>query len=256
MEKLREHRSHDRKVSRRSNRRSIGRYNRLALVSQKHLTFPFLSPFTFSPQIHSKLTNPRSFLGQCPPTIIALLLVIWKLHTPHPQATQSKEKATHLSKLRRIDFLGAILMSVSIVCFLMVLDMGGQNMIWTSPKILTLFGTSLIAGNLFLLVEQFWAKEPIFPLHLLRNRDVVTSFVNLAFQTGAQGAVSNFILIGMTELMRCIDDASCAYVLPSLGSRFGGKRRCTSNAIRHWKCPWWSPFRLRDQTVRSPPSYF
>jgi hypothetical protein len=63
-------------------------------------------------------------------------------------------------------------------------------MLWTSPKILTLLGVSLVAGNAFLLVEGFWAKEPIFPLRLLLNRDVLTSYTNIAFQTGAQGAVS------------------------------------------------------------------
>jgi hypothetical protein len=119
--------------------------------------------------------------------MIALALVIWKLHIPQ---LEESPRASHLSKLRRVDFLGAVLLSVSIVCGLMVLEMGGQRVIWTSPKILPLLGSSLIAGNLFILVEGFWAKEPIFPLRLLLNRDVVTSYINLAFQTGAQGAVS------------------------------------------------------------------
>jgi len=48
--------------------------------------------------------------------------------------------------------------------------------------------------NLFLLVEAFWAKEPIFPLRLLLNRDVITTYINLGFQTGAQGAVSHMFI--------------------------------------------------------------
>lgn len=62
-------------------------------------------------------------------------------------------------------------------------------MSWTSTKVLTLFAVSTVSGTLFMVVEGFWAKEPIFPLRLLLNRDVVTSYINLAFQTGAQGAV-------------------------------------------------------------------
>ena len=65
----------------------------------------------------------------------------------------------------------------------------GEGIPFTSSKTLVLFGTSLVAGTLFLLAEGFWVKEPIFPLRLLLNRDVVTSYINLAFQTGAQGAV-------------------------------------------------------------------
>jgi hypothetical protein len=48
----------------------------------------------------------------------------------------------------------------------------------------------VVTLNIFVIVEGFWAKEPIFPLRLLLNRDVITSYVNLGFQTGAQGAVS------------------------------------------------------------------
>lgn len=56
-------------------------------------------------------------------------------------------------------------------------------------KVLLLLGVSVATGSLFILVEGFWAKEPIFPLRLLRNRDVLTSYINLGFQSGAQMAV-------------------------------------------------------------------
>jgi MFS family permease len=64
----------------------------------------------------------RSFLGQCPPTALALALVLWKLRIP---SLEKSTKQSHFSKLRRIDFIGAILLSVSIVCGLLVLDLGG-----------------------------------------------------------------------------------------------------------------------------------
>jgi hypothetical protein len=126
-------------------------------------------------------------LGQCPPTILALALVAIKLQLPTHEGSQ---KQSYTSKLRRIDFLGAILLAASIVCGLLVLDMVGQRVAWTDPKFLTIFGASLVTGNLFLVVEGFWAKEPLFPLRLLLNRDVIVSYVNLAFQSGAQTAVS------------------------------------------------------------------
>ena len=58
-------------------------------------------------------------------------------------------------------------------------------MAWTDPTVLSLFSASLVVGNLFLVVEGFLAKESIFPLRLMLNRDVVTSYINLGFQTGA-----------------------------------------------------------------------
>lgn len=71
-----------------------------------------------------------------------------------------------------------------------MLDLAGQRMPFTHPTVLGFFAASLATGTLFLLVEGFWAKEPIFPLRLLLNYDVITSYINLGFQTGAQGAVS------------------------------------------------------------------
>lgn len=129
----------------------------------------------------------RSFLGQCPPTILALALVAWKLDI---SSKEEGPRQCHLSKLKRIDFLGAIFLSLSIVCGLLVLDLGGQRMSWTDPMVLGLFSASTASLSLFALVEGHVAKEPIFPLRLLLNRDVITSYINLCFQTGAQGAVS------------------------------------------------------------------
>lgn len=142
------------------------------------------------------LNSQRSFLGQCPPTLLALALVAWKLKIHCPTSNPAE---TSFTKLRRVDFLGAIFLSLSIICGLLVLDLGGQRMPWTGPMILFLFGGSLVALNIFLLVEAFWAKEPIFPLRLLLNRDVITSYTNLGFQTGAQGAVS----VHMQSAVKC-----------------------------------------------------
>jgi len=120
----------------------------------------------------------KSFLGQCPPTILALALVAWKLHI------SSKEEGPaqmHISKVKCIDFLGAIFLFVSIVCGLLVLDMGGQRMPWTDPVVLGLFSAATASLSLFVLVEGLFAKEPIFPLRLLLNRDVTTSYINHCF---------------------------------------------------------------------------
>lgn len=120
------------------------------------------------------------------------MLVIWKLDITPQQATSGKQ--SQFSKLCRIDFLGSIFLSVSMVCGLVVLDLGGHRMRWTNLKLLSLLGVSVASGSLFLLVEGFWAKEPIFPLRLLRNRDVLTSYINLGFQSGAQMAVCCLLL--------------------------------------------------------------
>ncbi|KAF7874623.1 uncharacterized protein EAF02_008600 [Botrytis sinoallii] len=161
-----------------------------------------------------------SFLAQCPPTILALMLVIWKLDIT-PQQICGRQ--SHFSKLSRIDFLGSIFLSVSIVCGLMVLDLGGHRMPWTDLKLLSLLGISIAAGILFFLVEGFWAKEPIFPLRLLRNRDVLTSYVNLGFQSGAQMAIMMLVPIYFQITDHATFTTAGAHLMPSvIGNAVGG----------------------------------
>ncbi|KAH8655148.1 major facilitator superfamily domain-containing protein [Tricladium varicosporioides] len=161
-----------------------------------------------------------SFLGQCPPTLLALILVLWKLHVP---SLENHMAVSQLTKLKRVDFLGAFLLSISIVCGMLVLNMGGQQVAWTSPKILSLMGTSIVTGNLFLIVEGFWAKEPIFPLRLLLNRDVITSYINLAFQTGAQGAMMLLVPMYFQVSAHASTTNAGAHLMPSvIGNAFGG----------------------------------
>ncbi|KUJ07478.1 MFS general substrate transporter [Mollisia scopiformis] len=161
-----------------------------------------------------------SFLGQCPPTILAAFLVAWKIQ---PSYVEEGPIQSQLSKLRRIDFLGAILLSASIVCGLLVLELGGKRMPFTHPTILFLLGASLVAGNLFLLVEGFWAKEPIFPLRLMLSRDVVASYINLGFQTGAQMAMMMLVPMYFQISAHASMTNAGAHLMPSvMGNAFGG----------------------------------
>jgi hypothetical protein len=82
------------------------------------------------------------------------------------------------------------LLASSITAFLLFLDLGGKTFPWNSPATFVLGGTSIALCASFALVERFWASEPVFPLHLLANRDVVTSYLVAALQIAAQLGVS------------------------------------------------------------------
>ncbi|TGO63762.1 hypothetical protein BCON_0011g00860 [Botryotinia convoluta] len=105
----------------------------------------------------------------------------------------------------------------------MVLDLGGHRMPWTALKLLSLLGVSVAAGILFFLVEGFWAKEPIFPLRLLRNRDVLTSYINLGFQSGAQMAMMMLVPIYFQITDHATFTTAGAHLMPSvIGNAVGG----------------------------------
>ncbi|EWC47309.1 hypothetical protein DRE_03428 [Drechslerella stenobrocha 248] len=135
-----------------------------------------------------------SFAGQAPLIGIAAILVAFRLqNTPSPSpngdsngGTTTPPLSSQKSKLARIDFLGAFLLASTIVCTLLVLDLGGQKLSWTSPYILATAVLSLILLAAFCTVEAHYAAEPIFPLHLLRNNNIATSYGSLAFSSVSQ----------------------------------------------------------------------
>ncbi|HEY6736260.1 MAG TPA: MDR family MFS transporter [Candidatus Saccharimonadia bacterium] len=69
----------------------------------------------------------------------------------------------------RIDWLGSLTMAATVIPFLLALVWGGTKYAWDSLTILGLFGASLAALLVFLLVEHR-AADPILPLRLFRER--------------------------------------------------------------------------------------
>ena len=68
-----------------------------------------------------------------------------------------------------IDFLGVAVLSGTLVCLLLALAWGGDLYGWGSVEIVSLLVAASAGFVLFLTVEAF-AKEPIIPLHLFKNR--------------------------------------------------------------------------------------
>ncbi|KFY08941.1 hypothetical protein V492_05752 [Pseudogymnoascus sp. VKM F-4246] len=124
-----------------------------------------------------------SFLGQCPLTLLAIIstyLLVPKQTAPRTGVIKAG------SKLARIDFAGAFLLAATILFFLLPLEITGEKISWTHPIVLGLFVSSITMGVLFVLVETHWAKEPIFPLNLLRSRHVVIPDILVFLQLAAQ----------------------------------------------------------------------
>jgi hypothetical protein len=67
-------------------------------------------------------------------------------------------------KLARIDFLGALLITLTILCFLLPLQIGGDRLPWSHPAMLGLLGEACISPALFVVVEGKFARESVVPL--------------------------------------------------------------------------------------------
>ena len=96
---------------------------------------------------------------------------------------------SHIKGKRYIDYLGAILLTLGLIPFLLGLVWGGNQYPWLSPQILGLFSFAAAALIGFGFTETK-AKEPIIPLTLFHNK-IFTVSVMAAFLTsmGMFGAI-------------------------------------------------------------------
>lgn len=76
-------------------------------------------------------------------------------------------------KKHHIDYLGAVIFSITVVTFLLSIIKGSNTGIWGSNEQIAYYAISLIGLFLFIRVE-LRAKEPIIPLTLFKNRRLMT----------------------------------------------------------------------------------
>lgn len=135
----------------------------------------------------------RSLLFQVPLNILGLLFIWRKLTFPRrkpDQDSQQGEQKHALSKVKRIDFLGATSLGLANTFFLLLLDrMQSRFEIWRDALTLAVAGAFITSAIIFVLVEAYWAREPILPPRLMVRRNVLSSYLIQFFQTAAQMAV-------------------------------------------------------------------
>lgn len=118
------------------------------------------------PLIGGYLTDYASwrwaFWINLPIGIIAIAVSWFGLKLPKP------------SKPFTLDIVGILLMVVAVGCITLISSWGGTRFAWSSGPILALAVTFIIATILFLFAE-FFARDPIVPLHFFRNRVFATA---------------------------------------------------------------------------------
>jgi len=122
-----------------------------------------------------------AFLINFPLCVIAGVIIFFYLNIP-PKET----KTTFKQKLKKIDFLGTFLLVVFTVSFLLSLSWGGSRYEWDSIEIVSLLSMLFVSFPLFIIVEYKVAKNPIIPLQMFRNHNVITTcLINFFFGMSA-----------------------------------------------------------------------
>jgi len=124
--------------------------------------------------INDTLGWRAAFMVPIPVTLFAMLLVFFTVRIP----TVNPE---YQCQLKRIDFLGAIMLCTTLGLILLALTSGGNFVPWTHLLARTPILLSVMSLLLFLFVETKYAVEPIMPFHLLWNRSIAGACFSNAF---------------------------------------------------------------------------
>ena len=106
-----------------------------------------------------------NFFVALPVAVAALLIVQRNLHVP----ARPKQKA-------HIDYLGIVLLSVSVSLLLIWVSLAGDSFEWWSVETVLMLGGALVGAALFVWVE-LRSREPLIPLTLFRDRTFTLSVI-------------------------------------------------------------------------------
>ncbi|KAJ9605518.1 hypothetical protein H2200_010175 [Cladophialophora chaetospira] len=124
------------------------------------------------------------FYGQVPPTIIGLLLILWKLPNKTVKTAKPNDETTFKQKLARVDFGGALVLAIAIVSLLLAFQFVNEDV----PIAFSIIpGVTFLVGTvLFYFIESRWVKEPIMHIELFTTRATLTAYLLAGLQMSAQ----------------------------------------------------------------------
>ncbi|ODQ54685.1 MFS general substrate transporter [Saitoella complicata NRRL Y-17804] len=165
-----------------------------------------------------------SFFGQAPLTLLAAVLVYHKLPDTGSSTSEqihrddgsgTKPQESHRSKLTRIDFVGAALLASTITAFLLILELGGTRLPYTSTPLMLILLSTFVSFALFLITESC-ASEPIFPLSLLCNAQVLLSYWAMLAQLAAQMGMMYLVPLYFQVTQSASTSVAGAHLLPAV----------------------------------------
>ncbi|RAO73378.1 uncharacterized protein BHQ10_009390 [Talaromyces amestolkiae] len=161
------------------------------------------------------------FLLQTPLLALASLLVV--IFLKEIQQHKISQNGKNTSSIRRVDFLGTLVLAVAIVAIILLFDRGGQAFPWLSPYAFGLATTGILFLVLFVYVEKHVASEPIFDLGIFRKPNIVPSFLIGGLQTSAQVGMMFTVPLYFQVVMGTTSTVAGGHLVPAvLGNMIGG----------------------------------
>lgn len=100
----------------------------------------------------------------------------------------------------KLDIIGAGLIVIATVAFMLGLTSGGVLYAWSSPQILGLFATAIVIGALFV-ARLLTAPEPLIPLSILGDPVARCAIATNSFGWGAIVALNIYLPVYLQDVM-------------------------------------------------------
>jgi len=100
----------------------------------------------------------------------------------------------------KLDLLGAALIVISSVSFMLALTSGGVRYPWSSGEILTLFGIAVVFGALFIW-RLLTAPEPLIPLSIMKDRVARCAVATNSLGWGAIVALNIYLPVYLQDVL-------------------------------------------------------
>ncbi|TFK33386.1 member of the major facilitator superfamily [Crucibulum laeve] len=111
-----------------------------------------------------------AFLFQVPLAVVAIIAVYFKLNLP------KFESGDFATKIKRVDFAGAVTLVLTVFFLLFGLDRGG-NVSWNDRLTISSLIAFGIVAIVFGFVEMKFAREPFAPKRIIVNRSLIASYL-------------------------------------------------------------------------------
>ncbi|RUS22829.1 major facilitator superfamily domain-containing protein [Endogone sp. FLAS-F59071] len=101
---------------------------------------------------------------------LAIAVIVVFLQLPQPKGSMRE-------KIARIDFLGTITLICACIAILLAVQWGGNTYAWNSAIIISLFVVGVVLIGALVIIETYYAKEPVIPGYLYSQRTPLSVFV-------------------------------------------------------------------------------
>ncbi|KAI1456283.1 major facilitator superfamily domain-containing protein [Annulohypoxylon moriforme] len=154
-----------------------------------------------------------AFLFQLPFIVLGLIMCIIVRDIPSEPAYKPEQ--------RQLDYAGSACLVLSIVLLLIGFNSGGNEVPWNHPLVWVTILLSFVLFAIFILVELYYAEQPIIPLDLLLHRTVWSGCLTYFFAHMAAFATMFYIPIYLQIRGNDPTHASLRFIPQSIGTAAG-----------------------------------